>query len=539
MVLFQSKYIRWYLPEFLCKFYLFVDFAIKGIHAFLLIFGSLFLYFWYRKNESYATNTGEIHTRRTRMHKWAIPLAWVLGVGVAIAPGAMATMNCGQCEVFHFRRQSQGSYPGQGPYRNHNSTEYYVNLAYLIVTFILPWVVLMFPLLALVMQLCGARSPRLDFPHNRTAMIMVIFILLFIATRAPHDIWELMKMFGAVYGIKGDHIMYGLPNMYLDTQMTMECLVFVPIILHPIIYILFSGEYRQGFRYMWKNLYCNKSSSGSRREDPQQNKYRNQGRPIVKQSQGGIMRGGFRKSGGDQGSLLSEVQPMIMPAQRQPLVNQMQQRLGNPYIPQGQTYLPTTAGQAYIPMQTLSPTQQPLMQPNFDNSFELEGSDRDPTHQFPAQFEYGNFKYIDSARVEPKIAYTPTNTPPKTPQIPRYDLKPFKQPNYVDGTWEFPLEQEAYTGRMPASQIPLGGYHDPSLPSSAVMVDVDDEEVVEKEVPMEIESLENSPGNTLKRKIEVTSMAESPGPRRRLESQAGGGPRLEDAPPRTNSKLQV
>ena len=526
------------MPEFLCKFYLFVDFAIKGIHAFLLIFGSLFLYFWYRKNESYATNTGEIHTRRTRMHKWAIPLAWVLGVGVAIAPGAMATMNCGQCEVFHFRRQSQGSYPSQGPYRSHNSTEYYVNLAYLIVTFILPWVVLMFPLLALVMQLCGARSPRLDFPHNRTAMIMVIFILLFIATRAPHDIWELMKMFGSVYGIKGDHIMYGLPNMYLDTQMTMECLVFVPIILHPIIYILFSGEYRQGFRYMWKNLYCNKGSGGSRREEPQQNKYRNQGRPIVKQSQGGIMRGGFRKSGGDQGSLLSEVQPMIVPAQRQPLVNQMQQRLGNPYIPQGQTYLPTNTGQAYIPMQTLSPTQQPLMQPNFDNSFDLEGSDRDPTHQFPAQFEYGNFKYIDSARVEPKIAYTPTNTPPKTPQIPRYDMKPFKQPNYVDGTWEFPLEQEAYTGRMPASQIPLGGYHDPSMPSSAVMVDVDDEELVEKEVPMEIESLENSPGNTLKRKIEVTSMAESPGPRRRLEGQPGGS-RLEDAPPRTNNKLQV
>ena len=56
---------------------------------------------------------------------------------------------------------------------------------------------------------------------------------------------------------------------------------------------------------------------------------------------------------------------------------------------------------------------------------------------------------------------------------------------------------------------------------------------------MEIESLENSPGNTLKRKIEVTSMSESPGPRRRLESQGAGGSKLEDAPPRTNSKLQV
>ena len=62
-----------------------------------------------------------------------------------------------------------------------------------------------------------------------------------------------------------------------------------------------------------------------------------------------------------------------------------------------------------------------------------------PFFRFPAHFEYGKFHYIDSGRVEPRIAYTPTNTPPKTPQIPRYDNKPFKQPNYVDGTWEFPL----------------------------------------------------------------------------------------------------
>ena len=102
--------------------------------------------------------------------------------------------------------------------------------------------------------------------------------------------------------------------------------------------------------------------------------------------------------------------------------------------------------------------------------------------RFPAHFEYGKFHYIDSGRVEPRIAYTPTNTPPKTPQIPRYDNKPFKQPNYVDGTWEFPLDQEAFTGRMPASQIPIGGYSDPSMPSSATMVDVDDDLGLEKEV---------------------------------------------------------
>ena len=76
------------------------------------------------------------------MHKWAIPLAWVIGVGIAIAPGAMATMSCGQCGVFHF---------GLGRTRS-GSNEYYVNLSFYIIAFVLPWVVLMFPLLALVMQ---------------------------------------------------------------------------------------------------------------------------------------------------------------------------------------------------------------------------------------------------------------------------------------------------------------------------------------------------------------------------------------------------
>lgn len=33
------------------------------MHAFLLVFGSLFLYFWFRKQESYATEAGDIHTR--------------------------------------------------------------------------------------------------------------------------------------------------------------------------------------------------------------------------------------------------------------------------------------------------------------------------------------------------------------------------------------------------------------------------------------------------------------------------------------------
>ena len=76
---------------------------------------------------------------------------------------------------------------------------------------------------------------------------------------------------------------------------------------------------------------------------------------------------------------MSESQPMIMPAaggqHRQPMVQQMQGKLGNPYIINtGQTYIPqqNMGGQPYIPMQTLSPTQQQMIDQTFDNSFDME-----------------------------------------------------------------------------------------------------------------------------------------------------------------------
>ena len=233
----------------------------------------------------------------------------------------------------------------------------------------------------------------MDFPHNRTAVIMILFALLFIASRAPHDIYELMKMFSVEYGVRADIINRGMPYMSLETQMLLDALVFVPILLHPIIFILFNPEYREGFRYMWKNLYCNKSGSERSVPSVQKQKYRGNARPIIKGGggQGGsFQRGGFRRS--DREDLVREVQPMIMPAGgggRQPMVPQMQQKIGTPFIPTGgQTYIPggQGAGQPYIPMQTLSPVQQQGYQPGvmdqtLDQSFDMESPTGDPTHR--------------------------------------------------------------------------------------------------------------------------------------------------------------
>ena len=94
---------------------------------------------------------------------------------------------------------------------------------------------------------------------------------------------------------------------------------------------------------------------------------------------------------------------------------------------------------------------------------------------------------------------------------------------------------------MPASQSPLEGYpHQPpypDLPTSSGPIEVDDD-IPE---PMEIESLENSPGNTLRTarrgRPEVTPLTASPGARRRdnNSSRLPDTPsRLEAAPARVN-----
>jgi hypothetical protein len=67
------------------------------------------LTFMCRKNESYATETGEIVRRETRMHKWGLPLAWVVGVGVSAPAGALASMWAGTCAAWHEYGQGRDS----------------------------------------------------------------------------------------------------------------------------------------------------------------------------------------------------------------------------------------------------------------------------------------------------------------------------------------------------------------------------------------------------------------------------------------------
>ncbi|QQP38461.1 Histamine receptor H3, partial [Caligus rogercresseyi] len=69
--------------------------------------------------------------------------------------------------------------------------------------------------------------------------------------------------------------------------------------------------------------------------------------------------------------------------------------------------------------------------PHLDNSFDnsmMKHTASPPNSKLPPVFEFEGLKYIDTARVEPRIAYSPEKTPPQTPDTPRYEQKPFADP---------------------------------------------------------------------------------------------------------------
>ena len=146
--------------------------------------------------------------------------------------------------------------------------------------------------------------------------------------------------------------------------------------------------------------------------------------------------------------------------------------------------------------QTLPQHQMLLPDQQFiDTSFEsaLTGH---VSPQLPAVFEFDGLKYIDTARVQPKMGYSPEKTPTKTPDTPHFDKKPFAEP--ID-PWLINPELG-----MPMPTIPMQGQQ--PFQQHFEMVDMTTpiatselkEEERRKRSSMEIEQMESSPGNTLR-----------------------------------------
>ena len=84
-------------------------------------------------------------------------------------------------------------------------------------------------------------------------MTAVALSILFIASRAPYEIYTLMQLFHQQN--------YATPYMHwnFETDMIINAIIFVVLAIHPIIYFALNPEYRIGLAQGWKSLDCNQS----------------------------------------------------------------------------------------------------------------------------------------------------------------------------------------------------------------------------------------------------------------------------------------
>ena len=187
------------------------------------------------------------------MHKWSLPLVWVIPCGLATTAGAMAQIS------FNPATQANMCLVWDG--MNSYSSGYKVSVSVFFVTFVVPILVLSFPVIALSMQVCGCREPRLEAPHSRTALTGVILTILYVVTLGPYQIYEAMKLFQSFAGpMQGSHqtweTRYGVWTVH--TYVSLNALIYVACVLHPIIYFVVNPEYRSGVVIAWRNLNCKK-----------------------------------------------------------------------------------------------------------------------------------------------------------------------------------------------------------------------------------------------------------------------------------------
>ncbi len=92
-------------------------------------------------------------------------------------------------------------------------------------------------------------------------MTAVALVVIFIASRAPFEVYELMRLFHqSSYGFKANP-RWGTPYAYwtFETDIILNCIIYVAPALNPIVYFALNPEYRTGLVQMWRKMTCNQS----------------------------------------------------------------------------------------------------------------------------------------------------------------------------------------------------------------------------------------------------------------------------------------
>ena len=116
--------------------------------------------------------------------------------------------------------------------------------------------------------------------------------------------------------------------------------------------------------------------------------------------------------------------------------------------------------------------------------------------------------------MEPRIGYSPEKTPPRTPETPRYNQRPFMEPGWQSPPPGATVEMVDLSPQIMAAVQGQGQGQGPLATSEP------------KRENFQIEDMERSPGNTLRTRRNqesfdntVQELAESPGQKIRRKTQ--------------------
>ena len=176
-------------------------------------------------------------------HYWLLHLSWLLAIGLGV-PAAMFT-----------KHESNSQRPGAGrrlpsrpgcfikadPFINPyttvvNDPGFNFTLSFIIICYMITFVALI--LLFVLMCYKGTKSPK----WKRHFKILVLCTVVFLISRSPVDIIQLKGLIQAAMGFKQLNIL----AYELEYEILLIWCTYLPIVLHPIIYLSFVSEYRLG-----------------------------------------------------------------------------------------------------------------------------------------------------------------------------------------------------------------------------------------------------------------------------------------------------
>ena len=171
-------------------------------------------------------------------HLWLLGSIWLLALAIGIPAAFMVEHRPGNSIATQKR---PGCYIPTDPFKDSysytiNDPGFNFNLASIIVVYLISVVAL---IILLVLVFC--RKTR-NSKYRRFVKILLCKVIIFVTTRSPMDILQLSGLFQAAMGFKQ---LNTLPYE-MEYEILLVWTTYVPIVLHPIIYICFLSEVRQG-----------------------------------------------------------------------------------------------------------------------------------------------------------------------------------------------------------------------------------------------------------------------------------------------------